>query len=85
MKYKDIYMVIVTAESNWTEVFEEEEKVDVVGLSDKEGTALIMDLEDEHYVTEVEQFESVGIPERFPKVEFKNATEENKSFLIMKY
>ena len=82
-KYDDVQMLIVVPDSTWTEQAIGYE-MDVIPLSEDQGTALIMDLGDEHHVVEPTQFGQYRVPERFEEIKFKNASKENRAYLLLK-
>jgi hypothetical protein len=79
----DIYILMVKPGTTWEEETEDGE-FSIIALSDKESTAIIMDLKEEHHVRELEKYEVYNVPERFEEVKFKNASEVNKSYIITK-
>lgn len=82
-QYSDIYLLIVKPNTTWEEETENGDFT-IIPLSEREATAVIMDLDEEHYVRDLNKFQVFNIPERFESFKIKNASEENKTYLIMK-
>ena len=79
----DIFMLIVKPNTTWEEETEDG-NFSIIALSAKESTAIIMDLDEEHFVRDLEKYQVYNIPSRFDSIKLKNASEENKSYIIFK-
>ena len=78
----NIFMLVIKPETDWEENTEEGHFT-IVPLSEKKHTAVIMDVDEEHHVVELEQFQVYNIPERFNSFKIKNGSLENKSYLVL--
>lgn len=79
----DVYMLMVKPNTTWEEETEDGD-FSIVPLTSKECTAIIMDLDEEHHVRDLEKFQVYNIPKRFKSFKVKNASEENKTYLVIK-
>lgn len=79
----DIFMLVVKPNANWTEEMDGAD-YSIIPFSDKEDTAVIMDLEEEHHVIDLDKFQVYNVPKRFNEFKLKNASLENKTYLITK-